>query len=157
LRVDEPKPKFWRGYVLFPYRFYLLKYFISRLKVENINKSVFNGFQNCYFIVSIFSPYVFHNLFCRLQGHFGEVALTSSGAFTIEKCFTASNLSLREAIVSEMLAVRSDLSKAKQGSYLLRKLDIDGYAAGYLVYYRISRLLLLIEKIFFNFLCTQTL
>ncbi|KHN16384.1 Pumilio like 23 [Glycine soja] len=68
-------------------------------------------------------------LVTKLQGHFGEVALTSSGAFTIEKCFTASNLSLREAIVSEMLAVRSDLSKAKQGSYLLRKLDIDGYAA----------------------------
>jgi len=91
--------------------------------------NVFNGFENCYFIV-------FHNLFCRLQGHFGEVALNSSGAFTIEKCFTASNLSLREAIVSEVLAVRSDLSKTKQGSYLLRKLDIDGYAGDYLVNYR---------------------
>ncbi|KAK7397498.1 hypothetical protein VNO78_18673 [Psophocarpus tetragonolobus] len=68
-------------------------------------------------------------LVTKLQGHFGEVALQSFGAFTIEKCFTASNLSLREAIVTEMLAVRSDLSKTKQGSYLLRKLDIDGFAA----------------------------
>ncbi|RDX69494.1 Pumilio-like 23, partial [Mucuna pruriens] len=68
-------------------------------------------------------------LVTKLQGHFGEVALRSSGAFTIEKCFTASNLSLREAIVSELLAVRSELSKTKQGSYLLRKLDIDGFAA----------------------------
>ncbi|QCE13394.1 nucleolar protein 9 [Vigna unguiculata] len=68
-------------------------------------------------------------LIIKLQGHFGEVALNSSGAFTIDKCFTASNLSLRETIVSEVLAVRSDLSKTKQGSYLLRKLDIDGFAA----------------------------
>lgn len=72
-------------------------------------------------------PYVFRDLFCRLQRHFGEVALHSTGAFTIEKCFTACNLSLREAIVSEILAVRSELSKTKQGSYLLRKLDVDGY------------------------------
>ncbi|XP_047158395.1 pumilio homolog 23 [Vigna umbellata] len=68
-------------------------------------------------------------LITKLQGHFGEVALNSSGAFTIDKCFTVSNLSLRETIVSEVLAVRSDLSKTKQGSYLLRKLDIDGFAA----------------------------
>ncbi|KAL2345982.1 hypothetical protein Fmac_007267 [Flemingia macrophylla] len=65
----------------------------------------------------------------KLQGHYGEVALQAFGAFTIDKCFTASNLSLREAIVSEMLAVRSELSKTKHGSYLVRKLDIDGYAA----------------------------
>ncbi|CAJ2631224.1 unnamed protein product [Trifolium pratense] len=68
-------------------------------------------------------------LVTKLQRHFGEVALHSSGAFTIEKCFTACNLSLRETIVSELLAVQSELSKTKQGSYLLRKLDIDGYAA----------------------------
>ncbi|TKY61158.1 Pumilio-like 23 [Spatholobus suberectus] len=68
-------------------------------------------------------------LVTKLQGHFGEVALHSSGAFTIEKSFTASNLSLREAIVSELLAVRSELSKTKQGPYLLGKLDIDGFAA----------------------------
>nr|KYP72025.1 Pumilio domain-containing protein C14orf21 isogeny [Cajanus cajan] len=65
----------------------------------------------------------------KLQGHYGEIALHSSGAFTIDKCFTASNLSLREAIVSEMLAVRNELSKTKQGPYLIRKLDIDGFAA----------------------------
>ncbi|XP_027349858.1 pumilio homolog 23 [Abrus precatorius] len=68
-------------------------------------------------------------LVTKLHKHFGELALHSSGAFTIEKCFTASNLSLREAIVSEMLAVQSELSKTKQGSYLLRKLDVDGFAA----------------------------
>ncbi|CAJ1976064.1 unnamed protein product [Sphenostylis stenocarpa] len=68
-------------------------------------------------------------LVTKLRGHFGEIALHSSGAFTVEKCFTASNLSLREAIVSEVLAVRSDLSKTKQGSFLLRRLDVDGFAA----------------------------
>ncbi|XP_061356811.1 pumilio homolog 23 [Gastrolobium bilobum] len=68
-------------------------------------------------------------LVTKLRRHFGELALNSSGAFTIEKCFTACNLSLREAIVSEVLAVRSELSKTKQGSYLSRKLDVDGFAA----------------------------
>jgi nucleolar protein 9 len=50
----------------------------------------------------------------------------SSGSFTVEKCFSASNLSLREAIASDLLSVQSDLPKTKQGPYLLRKLDIDG-------------------------------
>ncbi|KAK2365337.1 pumilio [Trifolium repens] len=68
-------------------------------------------------------------LVTKLQRHFGEVALHSSGAFSIEKCFTACNLSLRETIVSELLTVQSELSKTKQGSYLLRKLDVDGFAA----------------------------
>jgi len=57
--------------------------------------------------------------------------------------------------VSEVLAVRSDLSKTKQGSYLIRKLDIDGYAGGYLLNYRVFRLLRSIENIFFNFLSSQ--
>lgn len=68
-------------------------------------------------------------LITKLQGHFGEVALHTSGAFTVEKCFTTSNLSLRETIVSELLAMRSELSKTKQGCYLLWKLDIDGFVA----------------------------
>ncbi|MED6204748.1 hypothetical protein PIB30_011720 [Stylosanthes scabra] len=65
----------------------------------------------------------------KLKSHFGNVAFHSSGAFVVEKCFTASNLSLRESIVSELLAVRSELSKTKQGSHLLRKLDVDSFAS----------------------------
>lgn len=34
-------------------------------------------------------------------------------------------MSLREAIVSELLAVQPELSKTKQGPHLLRKLDAD--------------------------------
>lgn len=49
-----------------------------------------------------------------------------SGSFTVEKCFTTSNASLQEAIVSELSAVRSELSKTKQGPHLMRKLDVDG-------------------------------
>ncbi|GAV87319.1 hypothetical protein CFOL_v3_30745 [Cephalotus follicularis] len=64
----------------------------------------------------------------KLHGHFGDLAMNSSGSFTVEKCFTAGNLSLREAIASELLAARAELSKTKQGPYLLRKLDIDGFA-----------------------------
>jgi nucleolar protein 9 len=51
--------------------------------------------------------------------------MRSSGSFTVEKCFNASNMSLREAIVSELVAVQSELSKTKQGPHLLRKLDVD--------------------------------
>ncbi|KAK7285692.1 hypothetical protein RJT34_20470 [Clitoria ternatea] len=68
-------------------------------------------------------------LVAKLQRYFGELALHSSGAFTVEKCFTASNLSLRESIVSELLNVQSELSKTKQGAYLLRRLDVDRFAA----------------------------
>lgn len=49
----------------------------------------------------------------------------SSGSFTVEKCFTAGNMSLKEAIVSELADVEGELSKTKQGPYLLRKLDVD--------------------------------
>ncbi|KAI9119754.1 hypothetical protein K1719_009143 [Acacia pycnantha] len=65
----------------------------------------------------------------KLRGHFGEIALHPSGCFTVKTCFTVSNLSLREAIVSELLSVRSELSKTKQGSFILRELDVDGFAA----------------------------
>lgn len=53
--------------------------------------------------------------------------MQSSSSFTVEKCYNFSNMSLREAIVSELVALRSDLSKTKQGPHLLRKLDVEGY------------------------------
>ncbi|EOA33684.1 hypothetical protein CARUB_v10019867mg [Capsella rubella] len=68
-------------------------------------------------------------LIIKLRGHFGELSLHTSGSFTVEKCFDACNLTLREAIATELLDVKVDLSKTKQGPYLLRKLDIDGYAS----------------------------
>ncbi|KAJ4958593.1 hypothetical protein NE237_025704 [Protea cynaroides] len=67
-------------------------------------------------------------LLVKLRGHFGELSLHPSSSFTVEKCFTASNASLKEAIASELLDVRTALSKTKQGPHLLRKLDVDGFA-----------------------------
>ncbi|XP_021295000.1 pumilio homolog 23 isoform X1 [Herrania umbratica] len=67
-------------------------------------------------------------LVVKLRGHFGELAMHPSGSFTVERCFNAGSLSLREAIASELLAVQAELSKTKQGPHLLRKLDIDRYA-----------------------------
>lgn len=67
-------------------------------------------------------------LVMKLRGHFGGLALHPSGSFTVEKCFIAGNLSLREAIVSELLEVQTELSKTKHGPVLLRKLDVDGFA-----------------------------
>ncbi|XP_057980901.1 pumilio homolog 23 [Malania oleifera] len=70
-----------------------------------------------------------HKLVSRLRGRFGGLSMRSSGSFTVEKCFSVSNMSLREVIVTELLAVQNELSKTKQGPYLLRRLDVDGFAA----------------------------
>ncbi|KAK8551347.1 hypothetical protein V6N13_119817 [Hibiscus sabdariffa] len=67
-------------------------------------------------------------LVVKLRGHFGELAMQLSGSFTVERCFSAGSLSQKEAIASELLAVRTELSKTKQGPHLLRKLDIDRYS-----------------------------
>ncbi|KAL0562184.1 hypothetical protein IC582_002636 [Cucumis melo] len=68
-------------------------------------------------------------LIMKLRGHFGELSMQLSSSFTVEKCYNFSNMSLREAIVSELVAVRSDLSKTKQGPHLLRTLDVEGFAS----------------------------
>ncbi|PIA50488.1 hypothetical protein AQUCO_01300904v1 [Aquilegia coerulea] len=68
-------------------------------------------------------------LIAKLRGRFGELSMHPSGSYTVEKCFSASSASLKETIVSELLAIRTQLSKTKQGPYLSRKLDIDGFAA----------------------------
>ncbi|XP_015901153.3 pumilio homolog 23 [Ziziphus jujuba] len=68
-------------------------------------------------------------LIAKLRGHFAELSMHLSGSFTVEKCFTTSNMSLQEAIVAELLEVRSELSKTKQGPHLIRKLDVYGFAA----------------------------
>lgn len=52
--------------------------------------------------------------------------MLGSGSFTVEKCFNASNMSLREKIVSELQSFETELSKTKQGPYLLKKLDVAG-------------------------------
>lgn len=63
----------------------------------------------------------------KLQGHFGELSMHPSGSFTVEKCFTASNISMRETVAAEVLNVQPKLSKTKHGPYLLRKLDIERF------------------------------
>nr|GLL46407.1 pumilio homolog 23-like [Ipomoea trifida] len=65
-------------------------------------------------------------LLIKLQGHFGELSVHPLGSFMIEKCFNASNLPLREKIISEMLPLQAELSRTKQGPYLLRRFDIEG-------------------------------
>ncbi|KAL6585247.1 hypothetical protein OROMI_004536 [Orobanche minor] len=78
------------------------------------------------FLVSNASPKHKQKLSVKLRGHFGELSVLPSGSFTVEKCFSASNMSLRETIVSELLPFQTELSKTKQGPYLLKKLDVAG-------------------------------
>lgn len=54
--------------------------------------------------------------------------MNPSGSFLVEKCFTASNFSHKEAIVAELLAVQSELCKTRHGFHLLKKLDVERYA-----------------------------
>ncbi|KAK9132513.1 hypothetical protein Scep_012041 [Stephania cephalantha] len=61
----------------------------------------------------------------ELQGYFGELAMHPSGSFLVEKCFSSSNMPLKETIAAELSVVRFEISKTKQGPYLLRKLDIE--------------------------------
>lgn len=49
-----------------------------------------------------------------------------SSSFTVEKCFSVSNMSLKEIIVSELVGMRRELSKTRQGPYILMKFDVDG-------------------------------
>ena len=91
--------------------------------------------MNCYFIAwlniydSIAAIFTFYCLFAvNYEGYLDilvELAMHASGSFTVERCFNAGSLSLWEAIASELLAVRTELSKTKQGPHLLRKLDIN--------------------------------
>ncbi|KAL6137343.1 hypothetical protein ACLB2K_062635 [Fragaria x ananassa] len=81
------------------------------------------------FLSSNASAKLKRRLVMRLRGHFGELALHSSGSFTVEKCFATGNISQREAIVSELVAVQSELWNTRQGPHLMRKLDVDGFAA----------------------------
>uniref|UniRef100_A0A6N2K6I7 Uncharacterized protein n=2 Tax=Salix viminalis TaxID=40686 RepID=A0A6N2K6I7_SALVM len=49
-----------------------------------------------------------HRIINKLQGHSGELAMHPSGSYTVEKCFSASNLSLKRGH-SIRLAFRSKL------------------------------------------------
>ncbi|XP_062087956.1 pumilio homolog 23 isoform X2 [Humulus lupulus] len=81
------------------------------------------------FLSSNVSAKLKRRLIAKLRGHYGELSMNLSGSFTVEKCFTTGNMSLQEAIVSELSAIRSELSKTKQGPHLLRKLDVEGFTA----------------------------
>ncbi|XP_057794415.1 pumilio homolog 23 isoform X2 [Salvia miltiorrhiza] len=80
------------------------------------------------FLLSSISAKQKYKIVAKLRGHFGELAVIPSGAFTIEKCFNVSNMSMKETIVSELLPFQAELSKSKQGPYLLKKLDVEGFA-----------------------------
>ncbi|CAM0949351.1 unnamed protein product [Alopecurus aequalis] len=67
-------------------------------------------------------------VFAKLRGHYGEIAMNPSGSFLVEKCFTASNFSHKEAIVAELLAMQNELSRTRHAIYLLKKLDVDRYS-----------------------------
>ncbi|KAJ8625206.1 hypothetical protein MRB53_033736 [Persea americana] len=69
-----------------------------------------------------------NKVIAKLRGNFGELSMHPSGSFTVEKSFAAVNLSLKEVIATELLAVQAELYRTRHGPYLLKKLDVDGFA-----------------------------
>ncbi|GER28355.1 pumilio 23, partial [Striga asiatica] len=80
------------------------------------------------FLISNASPEQKQKLVVKFRGHFGEISVLPSGSFIVDKCFDTSNFSLRETIVSELVPFQAELSKTKQGPYLLKKIDVAGFA-----------------------------
>uniref|UniRef100_A0A0E0EXS2 PUM-HD domain-containing protein n=1 Tax=Oryza meridionalis TaxID=40149 RepID=A0A0E0EXS2_9ORYZ len=64
-------------------------------------------------------------VFAKLRGHYGEIAMSPSGSLLLEKYFAANNLPCKQAIVVELLAVQTELSRTEHGFLLLKKLDVD--------------------------------
>ncbi|KAI5071007.1 hypothetical protein GOP47_0013258 [Adiantum capillus-veneris] len=69
-----------------------------------------------------------NRLIAKLKGHFAELASQMLSAFTVEKCFRAGTIDLKEAIVSELVAIQSDLAKSKHGPHYIKRFDIIGDA-----------------------------
>ncbi|ONK65403.1 uncharacterized protein A4U43_C07F36740 [Asparagus officinalis] len=105
---------------------------ISSMDIDHILETAKDA-GGCRVLESFFcseaSPKHKFEVITKLQGNFAELAMHPSSSFTVEKCFTASDVPLKETIASELVAVQSDLSKTKHGPYLLKKLDIDGFAS----------------------------
>lgn len=70
-----------------------------------------------------------NNAISKLVGHFGELALCMLSSFTVEKCFSVGDITLKEAIASELALVQPDLEKTKHGPHLIKKCDIMGYSS----------------------------
>lgn len=125
-------PQHFRGFLLI-FSDPLISFSSSHYKISSL-KNACDRFKSSTLFIFFVVALIFCNSFWRLRGHFGEIALHPSGSFTVKTCFTASNLSLREAILSELLSVRSELSKTKQGSYILRELDVDRQVVRYMLF-----------------------
>eukprot|EP00250_Pteridium_aquilinum_P019647 c24513_g1_i1 orf=620-2746(-) len=69
-----------------------------------------------------------NRLIAKLKGHFAELASQMISSFTLEKCFSAGKIDLKEAIASEIAGIQTDLAKTRHGPHLIRKFDLMGYS-----------------------------
>ena len=63
-----------------------------------------------------------------LKGGLGRVAMTGAGSFVVEKCFAYGDAGVKEAVVSELLALKRELEATHWGASLLRKVGAEAYS-----------------------------
>ncbi|GAQ82559.1 Pumilio (PUM) protein [Klebsormidium nitens] len=63
----------------------------------------------------------------RLRGHFAELARDPSGSHCVEKCFTAADIKLKEAIVGELADGEAALLRTSHGPHVLFKASVSLY------------------------------
>jgi nucleolar protein 9 len=66
----------------------------------------------------------------RLKGHFAELGVEPICSYVVEKSFSVGDMKLKEMIAAELTLAESELSKTRNGPFLLKRCNIPSYAKG---------------------------
>ncbi len=75
---------------------------------------------------------------CRLKGHFAELGVEPICSYVVEKSFSVGDMKLKEMIAAELTLAESELSKTRNGPFLLKRCNIPSY-----VFYAVNSYLFL--------------
>jgi nucleolar protein 9 len=71
-----------------------------------------------------------HRLIAKLKGHFAELGVEPICSYVVEKSFSVGDMKLKEMIAAELTLAESELSKTRNGPFLLKRCNIPSYAKG---------------------------
>jgi nucleolar protein 9 len=74
----------------------------------------------------------------RLKGHFAELGVEPICSYVVEKSFSVGDMKLKEMIAAELTLAESELSKTRNGPFLLKRCNIPSY-----VFYTVNSYLFL--------------
>eukprot|EP00850_Spirogloea_muscicola_P015632 SM000121S26029 [mRNA] locus=s121:388132:392708:- [translate_table: standard] len=93
---------------------------LAAMKAEDLAAVVKDGLGGR--VLEVFlSSKASHKLKQRAISKFGELARLPSGSHTVEKCFLAADLRLKEAIAGELAAIHNELGRIHHGPVLMQK------------------------------------